>query len=116
VFASDGVWDNLNSQDILRIVSLRMTALQAWRVGDNGMILDDAFGRLTDYDEAEVSQVDTLQGLLAASIAGEAKMASLDIRRNGPFAKEVRRYFPGENWDGGKPDDICVIVCVVLQP
>ena len=115
IFASDGVWDNLNSQDILRIVSSRMMALQAWRVGDNGTVLDSGFAQLTDHDEAESNQIDTLQGLLAASVAGEAKMASLDTKRNGPFAKEVLKHFPGEDWEGGKPDDICVVVCVVLR-
>ena len=45
----------------------------------------------------------------------EAKVAGLDRRRDGPFAKEVKMRYPQEGWEGGKPDDIAVVVCVAVQ-
>ena len=45
----------------------------------------------------------------------EAKIAGLDRRRNGPFAKEVNARYPDEGWEGGKPDDIAVVVCIAVE-
>ncbi|KAI9888253.1 MAG: hypothetical protein M1814_000802 [Vezdaea aestivalis] len=115
VFASDGVWDNLSPQDILKIVSGRMRTLNAWKLENDAIVLGDGIFDLTDFDTSKVQGIDTLQSLLAASIAGEAKIASLDTKRNGPFAREVQKYYPGEGWHGGKPDDICVIVVLVIS-
>lgn len=56
-----------------------------------------------------------LPALIAAAVTRLAKEASLDRRRDGPFAKEWRRYFPMEQYVGGKPDDICTVVAVVLR-
>ena len=56
-----------------------------------------------------------LPGLLATAIMREAKVAGLDRRREGPFAKEVNARFPEEGWEGGKPDDIAVVVCVAVD-
>ena len=57
----------------------------------------------------------SLQARLAVAIAKEAKDTGLDTRRDGPFAKEVQRYYPGENWHGGKPDDIAALIAVVVE-
>lgn len=57
----------------------------------------------------------TLQSLVAASISGEAKIASVDMRRDGPFAKEAQRYYPGDYYRGGKVDDICTIVVIAID-
>ena len=45
----------------------------------------------------------------------EAKVAGLDRRRDGPFAKEVNIRYPQEGYSGGKPDDIAVVVCVAVD-
>jgi protein phosphatase PTC7 len=34
---------------------------------------------------------------------------------DGPFAKEVQKYYPNEDWRGGKVDDICVVVAIVVE-
>jgi protein phosphatase PTC7 len=60
-------------------------------------------------------QTYTLQSLLAATIAGEAKLASMDLRRDSPFAKEAQRYYPGDYYRGGKVDDIAVLVIVAVE-
>ncbi len=39
----------------------------------------------------------------------------MDTSRDGPFAKEVKKYYPNEAWHGGKVDDICVVVAVVQE-
>lgn len=114
VFASDGVWDNLSGQDILRIVSRLMVGARAWeetttagiRIGEHL----DTFTLTDAHDE-----IPSLQNFLAAGVAGEAKAASVDTKRNGPFAREVQKYYPQENWRGGKVDDICVVVAVVVE-
>ncbi|KAI1425392.1 protein serine/threonine phosphatase 2C [Xylaria sp. FL1777] len=112
VFASDGVWDNLFNQDILGIVSRTMTGIGAWKTSDGGIRVVDNLQRFTEPDYSSHRPV-TLQSLLAIEIAGRAKVASTNQRVDGPFAKEVQKYYPQENWHGGKIDDVCVIVLVV---
>ena len=43
------------------------------------------------------------------------KIASVDYRRDGPFAKEAQRYYPGDYYRGGKVDDICVVVVIAVD-
>lgn len=118
VFATDGVWDNLFNQDILRIVSAAMTSTGAWIGGDAGAIqvYPDLSG-LTDATATEgtAKVASTLQGLIATGITTAAKAASVNSKLNGPFAKEVKKYYPQETWHGGKVDDICVIAVVVSE-
>lgn len=135
MLATDGVFDNLNNQEILKLVSSRMILSGAWTATpDNGISVLDNLGALTvpgglasafpppasspenATDSAtRLESTLTLQSLLAASIAGEAKIASLDFRRDGPFAKEAQRYYPGDHYRGGKVDDICVLVIVAVD-
>lgn len=122
VFASDGLWDNLFDQDVLRLVTGAMTRVGAWETAAP----DDRGGARVAGDLAPFTQLDghdgkgkpaavTLQSLLATEIVAAAKAASVNQRLNGPFAKEVKKYYPQENWSGGKVDDICVIVVVVSE-
>lgn len=142
MLATDGVFDNLNNQDILKIVSSRMLLTGAWTVTpDSGVNVSDNLRDLTlpggidlvsptssgstgkntdttDKSQEQTRQLEstiTLQALLATSIAGEAKLASLDYRRDGPFAKEAQRYYPGDYYRGGKVDDICALVLVAVD-
>lgn len=136
MLATDGVFDNLNNQDILKIVSSRMLLTGAWTVSPDSGInvssnlrdltlpggLASAFpppanstGNKSSAETGEMESTITLQSLLAASIAGEAKIASLDYRRDGPFAKEAQRYYPGDYYRGGKVDDICALVLVAVD-
>ena len=115
VFATDGVWDNLSSVDLLRIVSLHMTSFQAWKIGDQGMEVSELIQALTVEGGVPKEPGNTLQTLLAVNITGEAKTASLDGKRDGPFAKEVKKFYPGEDYHGGKVDDICVVVAIVVK-
>lgn len=130
ILATDGVFDNLNNQDILKIVTSRMVLAGAWSaVPEAGIGVGADLEALTAKEglrallssnpksggTREVQKAPTLQALVAASIAGEAKIASLDYRRDGPFAKEAQRYFPGEYYRGGKVDDICVLVVVAVE-
>jgi len=115
VFATDGVWDNLSSSDVLQIVSRHMTAFQVWEVGPKGTEVSDSIRNLTLRGGIPKEHEDNLQTLLAIAIAGEAKMASMNTKRDGPFAKEVKRFYPGEDFHGGKVDDICVVVAIVVK-
>ncbi|KAJ6015073.1 hypothetical protein N7540_009664 [Penicillium herquei] len=141
ILATDGVFDNLNNQDILKLISSRMILTGAWNATpDYGIGVSDSLRDLTvpgglafafppppgasksqkDMKEHEKEAASlganlTLQSLLAASIAGEAKMASVDMRRDGPFAKEAQRYYPGDHYRGGKVDDICALVVVAID-
>ncbi|KAI1265924.1 protein serine/threonine phosphatase 2C [Xylariaceae sp. FL1019] len=112
VFASDGVWDNLFNQDILRLASRLMTGIGAWKTSDDGIQVADNLRRFTQAVDSAKRPV-TLQSALAIEIVGAAKAASTNQRLDGPFAKEVQKYYPQENWHGGKVDDICVVVAVV---
>ncbi|KAI1828597.1 protein serine/threonine phosphatase 2C [Xylaria intraflava] len=111
VFASDGVWDNLFNQDILRIVSRLMKGVGAWKTGEGGVRVVDDLRHFTQSPES-ASRLVTLQSALATEITAAAKAASTNQRLDGPFAKEVHKYYPEENWHGGKIDDICVVVLV----
>ncbi|KAH8891052.1 protein serine/threonine phosphatase 2C [Thozetella sp. PMI_491] len=128
VFASDGLWDNLFNQDILRIVSGTMTKSGAWAKSDAGITVAPDLAPYTQIDATTAAEAEqqaksvgqrpflvTLQSVLAAEIVGTAKVASVDAKRDGPFAKEVRKYYPTDRWQGGKEDDICVVVVVVSE-
>jgi protein phosphatase PTC7 len=136
IFATDGVWDNLSPQDTLQIVSRIMLNTGAWRDPDMGSAaaaenLYDIVQQSTYKFAAsphrslaaktganphgQTAEIQSLSAILATAITHEAKAASLDRKRDGPFAKEVQKHYPEENWTGGKADDICTIVVVVLE-
>lgn len=114
VFASDGVWDNLSSQDILRIVSRVMLGARAWEHTESGVAVGNALNGLMMGSDGK-EDMPSLQSFLAVGITSEAKAASVNTRVDGPFAKEVQRYYPFENYSGGKVDDICVVVAIVCE-
>jgi protein phosphatase PTC7 len=132
IFASDGLWDNVFDQDILRIVSRTMAKTGAWTTTDTGIRVAPDLVPLTRLDggggekpssdssnkEGEATrQPDplTLQSWIATDIVATAKAASMNTKLDGPFAKEVKKYYPNETWHGGKEDDICVVAVVVSE-
>ena len=115
VFATDGVWDNLSSADLLKLMSHHMTRVDAWRSSQNGLIASSQLKQLTESAGIAKEQGNSIQAILAVAIASTAKMASTNTKVDGPFAKEVRKYYPHENYHGGKVDDICVVVAVVVD-
>jgi protein phosphatase PTC7 len=116
LLATDGVWDNLYPQDVLRIVSKNMTTSGAWEsISDQGIVSTSRLDYLTEPGGVEgIDEDTTLQGLLAVEVAGAAKQASLNTKFDGPFAREVQKYYPEDDYHGGKIDDICVVVVVVV--
>jgi protein phosphatase PTC7 len=115
VFATDGVWDNLSTQDVLGVVSRVMVEHGAWVEKDGAIEVGRELSTLTQAESGRKPDVASLQAKVAIAIAKEAKDTSHDTRRDGPFAKEVQRWYPNENWHGGKPDDIAVVVAVVVE-
>ncbi|KAF2085669.1 protein serine/threonine phosphatase 2C [Saccharata proteae CBS 121410] len=115
LFATDGVWDNLSPQDVLKSIGRLMTTMGGWVDTKEGFKVSDQLEVLTEKGGIGKSANNTLQALLALAITREAKEASLNYRRDGPFAKEVQKYYPQENWHGGKPDDICVVVAIAVE-
>lgn len=130
VFATDGVWDNLSSRQLLKIVCRKMQGLKAWVAGDKGITVSEKIDILTQTNGIPAKkgnalqtlfggvsgQIEmSLQDLLALTIAREAKGASLNRIADGPFAREVQKFYPHENYHGGKVDDICVIVVIVVK-
>ncbi|RDA91791.1 hypothetical protein CP533_2829 [Ophiocordyceps camponoti-saundersi (nom. inval.)] len=122
LLATDGLLDNLFHQDILRIASRVMVSSGAWtltqsegvRVADSIYTLVDPPRATSDEDGSRKGSA-TLQSLLATELVTAAKAASVNTKVDGPFAKEVKRYYPREIWHGGKVDDICVVVAVVCE-
>ncbi|KAF2674981.1 protein serine/threonine phosphatase 2C [Microthyrium microscopicum] len=121
VFATDGLWDNLSGDEVLRIISGVMLRSGAWRVDTEGAVSVSDEGlaasileRAPGADELGEGVLD-LSTMLAMAILREAKECSLNKRRDGPFAKEAKKAYPMEDWGGGKPDDICAVVGVVVQ-
>jgi protein phosphatase PTC7 len=117
LLATDGVWDNLYPQDVLRIVSRHMTTSGAWEsVSDQGIVATSRIDYLTEPGGVEgPDDESTLQGLVALEVVGAAKQASLNTKVDGPFAREVRKYYPEDDYHGGKVDDVCVVVAVVVE-
>jgi protein phosphatase PTC7 len=116
VFATDGVWDNLSAMDIVNIVHPIMEKRGYWSAHHRGDSQEESLvkvDRLRDPKQAE--SLSTLPSELAYAIMWNAKIAGLDTRRDGPFAKEVHKFFPNERYHGGKPDDIAVIVALAIQ-
>ena len=112
VLATDGVWDNLDAQEILRMVTQEMTRAGAWERTQQGFVVLDGIGTLTGQREGTER---TLQNKIAAKIVGEAKSASLDRKRDGPFAKAWKREAYLDPFHGGKVDDICVLVVIPVD-
>jgi protein phosphatase PTC7 len=122
VLATDGVWDNLSAEDALRLVTRVMLRFEAWVIPEGKDATPGVSPKLAEIAKSasvkvpgESSSVTGLSAVLATALTHEAKTASLDRKRDGPFAREVQRLYPEENWRGGKADDICVVVAVVLQ-
>lgn len=116
VFASDGVWDNLSSQDLLQRVSHIMKVFDAWPVSVMGGVkVGEKLESLTKDLGSPSTENYSLQKVLATILVSEAKQASRNTRVDGPFAREVNRNFPHERFRGGKMDDICLIVAIVVQ-
>lgn len=118
VLATDGVWDNLSSNDVLSVVSAHMRQTGAWiRSPDQGLSISPILPELVDKSLGPQKHKlpGTLQSCIAAAITGEAKTASLSAKRDGPFAKEMQRYFPYDPWHGGKVDDISVLVIIPVD-
>jgi protein phosphatase PTC7 len=117
ILATDGVWDNLNAQEVLNIVSSQMRSHGAWVDTDSqGLVASDQITQLVrpgGLNEEKGRR--TIQGGIAAAVAGEAKTASLNDRRDGPFAREVQKYYPEEGYHGGKVDDICVVALLAVE-
>jgi protein phosphatase PTC7 len=91
ILATDGVWDNLNSQDVLSVVSTQMRKHDAWkRAPTEGFTIADRLAVLTrpgGIGDGKSQQ--TLQGAIAAAVAGEAKTQSMNARRDGPFGRKL---------------------------
>lgn len=115
MFATDGVWDNLSARELLKIVSRQMTECHAWETGEKGTAVSKSIHNLTQPGGIPKQHEDNLQTLLAVNVVSETKAVSMNTKRDGPFAKEVQKSFPHEDYHGGKVDDICVIVAIVVQ-
>lgn len=139
VLATDGVFDNLFNQDILNAVTSRMISTEAWFADPNdGISISNRLDGLTrpgglsrplsskigplsspprrsSMSGNSPAHQQTLQALLALTIAGQSKLRSMDLRRDGPFAKESQRYYRFNPWRGGKVDDICVVVVIAVE-
>ena len=88
-------------------VSSGFAALAKCLPSSSASVLEDA--------EEIGDKVGDLSAVLASAITHEAKEASLNQKRDGPFAREMQRLYPQENWRGGKADDICTLVVLVVQ-
>ena len=115
MFATDGVWDNLSAPELLKLVSRQMNGSHAWKTGEKGTTVSESIHNLTQPGGFPKQHEDTLQTMLAVNVVGETKAASMNTKRDGPFAKEVQKFYPNEDFHGGKVDDICVIVVIVVQ-
>ncbi|KAI6246801.1 Protein phosphatase PTC7 fig [Erysiphe necator] len=119
IIGSDGLWDNLFYSDILKIVSQAMLRAQAWEFSSSSgfNVGKNLTAKVQNYPE-EVNRQTRPQSLhrtIAINITSEAKAASINKTRDGPFSREVKKKLPNMYFRGGKTDDICVIVAIVCE-
>ncbi|KAK9481233.1 phosphatase 2C-like domain-containing protein [Lipomyces japonicus] len=100
LFVTDGVLDNLSPADCLRIVNEEMITRGNW-------FLDKRTGLIKARESSFVG-VDAL----SSHIVNAAYKASLDVKNDGPFAREAQRQLHAM-YKGGKPDDITALVMFV---
>ncbi|WPH00112.1 protein serine/threonine phosphatase 2C [Acrodontium crateriforme] len=119
LFATDGVWDNLSAQDTLTIITKVMEEHGYWFKSHNfagaETMLNESLVKSMPKVITGKMEDQYLPALLATAVMREAKLAGLDRRRDGPFAREVKLHFPQESWQGGKPDDIAVVVAIAVE-
>jgi len=89
ILGSDGLFDNLFDEEIVAMVTRHLR------------------GSATPRSVADIPAE------LADDLVAEARDASLDRRRTSPF--ELRAVSAEIFYEGGKPDDICVIVAIVVE-
>jgi protein phosphatase PTC7 len=101
VFATDGLTDNLYAHEILGLVTDGMLEYKSWH--------------FSNKDHIECSD-DPSHGCqaIARSLVRTAMNASLDPNINSPFAAQLRKDL-GFISQGGKPDDITVLVLTVCE-
>ena len=116
VFATDGVWDNLSPEHVLRTCAGVMTNLGAWHVRDGHLQASNELGELSDPHRTGDAnpQRPALQVALAQEIISQAKVASEDTSRESPFSNSMSQEY-GRQYRGGKVDDMCAIVVVVVD-
>ncbi|KAI9787381.1 MAG: hypothetical protein M1816_007514 [Peltula sp. TS41687] len=119
LFATDGVWDNLSRQQLSTTIGHFMVASKAWNIDkESGVVVTkdrQVFANPFPDLDHKVVKLHGLSGFLAALVTREAKTASISRSVDGPFAQEMRRHFPFDGYRGGKVDDICVMVVIVLK-
>lgn len=119
LFGTDGVWDNLSAQDTLAIVTKVMEEQGLWFkshnfAGAETMLNVSGISLISQDPTADIAEK-YVPGLIARAVMRAAKLAGLDRNRNGPFANEVKKHYPHEMWQGGKPDDIAVVVAIAID-
>lgn len=101
VFATDGLTDNLYAHEVLSLVTQGMLEYKSWY--------------LTDREHIDAAS-DPSHGCqaIARALVRAAMNASLDPNLNSPFAAQLRKDL-GFLSQGGKPDDITVLVLTVCD-
>ena len=125
IFGTDGVWDNVSAQETLETVTKVMHDHNYWTSQAQSSPSSSSKPNETHLNGPLISSIPHqptattnppfLPSLIATALTHAAKTASLNTRRNGPFAKEVQRRFPHERFRGGKIDDIAVVACVAVR-
>jgi len=116
LFASDGVWDNLSATEILQVVFSVMEKKGHWsKPSESGSEGSRAIGEILRSSSQASAPEKDLAGQVAFAVMREAKVLSQNQKRDGPFAKEVHKFYPGEDFHGGKVDDIAVLACIAVQ-
>ncbi|RKF54205.1 Protein phosphatase PTC7-like protein fig [Erysiphe neolycopersici] len=117
IIGSDGLWDNLFNSDILKIVSQAMLRAQAWKYSSSEgfSVGKNLAATLSCPDRISRFKLESLHRSIVTKITAEAKAASMNKLRDGPFSQEVKRTYPNIDYSGGKIDDICVILAIVCE-
>lgn len=106
ILATDGFTDNVFTADTSDLVTNAMIDLGLWQNENNYISLTDHKNRPSDAAVASSARS------MAKALVNAAHVASKDNKKMSPFATEARQR--GFVFQGGKQDDITVVLAVVL--
>lgn len=108
--ATDGLWDNLYDDDVLRLVASDVRVV--WASAARHGLLDENLARASRDPRSFDPTADVLD-YMAAVLADAAVALFDDATRTTPFTVEARAA--GFKHDGGKADDVTVVLGLVVD-
>jgi serine/threonine protein phosphatase PrpC len=116
LWATDGLFDNLYSKEIIRIVDVFMSECMTLSAKSNSLPSHQTFSETPEFDHSQnILMTKKNAKRLAKELVKEAYRKSKSKTCFTPFGDKFDKTLIKKNkeilkWKGGKPDDICAVV------